>query len=159
MTTTSETNDQLLSAGTAADSAPIQIFETLAVVSAAALLGLALIGAYVLTLGAGVTALFSLAAAWLLRRERVRANEREARDARAARYTFPKERADTINSISAPDDLKKAIANVLVGCEHLSRLEIAARLSARIGHARATEYLPLILQYGDRDVEGDNIVR
>jgi hypothetical protein len=154
-----DTNDQLLSAGTAADSAPIQIVETLAVVSAAAVLGLGTIDADALAFIAAAVALLSLGAAWVLRRDRVRANEREARDARAARYTFPRERADTINSISAPDDLKKAIAAVLVGCEHLSRLEISARLSARIGQARATDYLPLILQYGDRDAEENLVVR
>jgi hypothetical protein len=154
-----DTNDQLLSAGTVADSAPIQIFETLAVVGAAAVLGLSIVDAFALATTAAVIALLSLGGAYLLRRNRVLRNEAEARDARAARYTFPPERADTINSITAPDDLKRAAVALIIGGQHLSRLEISARLSSRIGQTRATEYLPLILQYGDRDVEENFVPR
>jgi hypothetical protein len=153
-----EINDQLLSSGTAADSGTIQIVETLAVVSAAIVLGCAMIDAVGFAFVFAAIAAVSVASGYMLRRERVLCNETAARDARAARYTFPPERADTIRSIAAPDDLKTA-ALAIMGGEHLSRLEISARLSARIGQARASEYLPLVLQYADRDVEGDNVVR
>lgn len=155
----SEINEQLLSAGTSADSGTIQIVETLAVVSAAIVLGCATIDAIGFAIIFAVIAAVSVGGAYMLRRERVLRNEADARDAREARYTFPQERADTIKSITAPDDLKAATLTAIVGGEHLSRLEISARLSARIGQTRAAEYLPLVLQYADRDGEGDNMVR
>jgi hypothetical protein len=155
----SDTYEPLLSAGTSADSVTIQLLETLAVVGAASVLGLAIIEAIGLAIVAVMLALAALGGAYALRRDRVLRNEEAARDARAARYTFPMERTDTIQSITAPDDLKTAAIKTIVGGQHLSRLEITARLSARIGPTRAAEYLPLILQYADRDVEGDAIVR
>lgn len=145
----SEPDDELLSAGTPAESAAIQLLETITAVSAAVVIGFAMVAALELAAGAAVVALVSLGGTYALRRERVLRNEEDARAARAVRYSFPEGREDTINSIAAPDDLKKAVL-ALVGGAQMSRLEISSRLSARVGQARADEYLPLVLQHADR---------
>lgn len=147
--TMSEPDDELLSAGTPAESAAIQLLETLAAVSAAAAVGLTMVSAVGLAVGAAVVALGSLVAGYALRRERVLRNEEDARAARALRYAFPAGREDTINSIAAPEDLKRAVLT-LVGGAPMSRIEISSKLSVRVGQARVDEYLQLVLQHADR---------
>ena len=144
-----EPDDELLSAGTPAESAAIQFLETMAAVSAAAAAGLALVSAGGLAIGAAVAALGSLVATYALRRERVLRNEEDARASRALRYSFPAGREDTINSIAAPEDLRRAVLS-LVGGGPMSRLEISSKLSVRVGQARVDEYLSLVLQHADR---------
>ena len=145
----SEPNDELLSAGTPAESAPIQLLETIAAVSAAVAAGFAIVSAVGLAIVAGLVSLGSLITTWFLRSERVRRNEKDARAARAVRYSFPEGREDTIHSIEAPADLKGAVLS-LVGAGEMSRTEISSRLSARVGQARVDQYLPLVLQHADR---------
>lgn len=147
--TMSEPEDELLSSGTPAESAAIQLLETLAAVSAAVTAGLVMASEAGLAIAAGVMALASLGAAYAFRRERVLRNEEDARAARAVRYSFPEGREDTISSIAAPEDLKKAVL-ALVGGASMSRIEISSRLSVRVGKARADEYLSLVLQHADR---------
>jgi hypothetical protein len=149
VTAMSEPDDELLSAGTPAESAAIQLLETLAAVSAAVTAGLVMASEIGLAVGAAVVALASLATAFALRRERVLRNEQAARAARAVRYSFPAGREDTIGSLAAPDDLKKAVL-AFVGGDAMSRIEISSRLSVRVGQSRADEYLPLVLQHADR---------
>lgn len=153
----SEPDDELLSAGTPAESAAIQLLETMAAVSAAVAIGLTAVSAVGLAVGAAVVALGSLGAAFALRRGRVLRNEEDARAARAARYSFPEGRQDTINSIAAPDDLKRAVLT-LVGGAPMSRVEISSRLSVRVGQARVDEYLPLVLQHADRHTDEESRV-
>lgn len=148
----SEPDDELHSAGTPAESAAIQLLETLATVSAAAAIGLTMVSAVGLAIGAAVVALGSLGATYALRRERVLRNEEDARTARALRYSFPEGREDTINSIAAPEDLRRAVLT-LVGGAPLSRIEISSALSVRVGQARVDEYLSLVLQHADRHRE------
>lgn len=145
----SEPNDELLSAGTPAESAAIQLLETLAAASAAVAAGLVVASEAGIAVVAAVVALVSLAATYALRRERVLRNEEGARAARAVRYSFPEGREDTISSIAAPDDLKKAVL-AFVGGDAMSRIEISSRLSVRVGQSRVDEYLPLVLQHADR---------
>jgi len=109
MATMSDSDDELLSAGTPAESAAIQLLETLAAVSAAAAVGLTMVSAVGMAVGAAVVALGSLGATYALRRERVLRNEEDARVARALRYSFPAGREDTINSLAAPEDLRRAV--------------------------------------------------
>lgn len=149
LSTMSEPDDELLSAGTPAESAAIQLLETLAAVSAAVAVGLTMVSAVALAVAAAVVAFGSLGATYALRRERVLRNEKDARTARALRYSFPAGREDTINSIAAPDDLKRAILT-LVGGAPMSRIEISSKLSVRVGQARVDEYLSLVLQHADR---------
>jgi hypothetical protein len=104
-----------------------------------------------LGIGAAVVALLALGGAYALRRERVLRNEEEAREARALRYSFPEGREATMNSIAAPEDVKNA-ALLLVGDMPMTRLEISSKLSARLGQASTTEFLPVILQHADRDM-------
>jgi hypothetical protein len=148
--TISEPDDELLSAGTPAEGAAIQLLETMAAVSAAVAVGLTTVSALGLAVIAAVIALGSLVAAYALRRERVLRNEKDARTARALRYSFPTGREDTINSIAAPDDLRRAVL-ALVGGAPMSRIEISSRLSVRVGQARVDEYLALVLQHADRE--------
>ena len=152
VTTMSGPDDELLSAGTPAESAAIQLLETLAAVSAAVAAGLVMASEVGLAVGAAVVALASLGAAYTLRRERVFRNEEDARVARAVRYSFPEGREDTIGSIAAPEDLKKAVL-ALVGSASMSRIEIASRLSVRVGQSRPDEYLSLVLQHADRHID------
>lgn len=150
--TMSEPDDELLSAGTPAESAAIQLLETMAAVSAAVAIGLMMVSAVGLAVGAAVVALGSLGATFALRRQRVLRNEESARAARAVRYSFPEGRQDTIQSLAAPDDLKRAVLT-LVGGAQMSRIEISSRLSVRVGQTRADEYLPLVLQNADRHTD------
>jgi hypothetical protein len=149
VSTMSEPDDELLSAGTPAESATIQLLETVAAVSAASAAGLTLVSAVGLAIGAAVVALGSLAGTYALRRERVLRNEADARASRALRYSFPAGREDTINSIAAPDDLRRAVLT-LIGGDPMSRIEISSKLSLRVGQARVDEYLQLVLQHADR---------
>lgn len=142
-------NQELLSAGTPADSAMIQLLETIAVVSAAVTIALAIVASFGFAVLAAGVALFTLGAAYALRHELVERNEQQARDARTALYSFPIEREETIRNIAAPDDLKNAALG-LIGESAMTRLQISNRLSAKVGSQRATEYLSLILQNGDR---------
>ncbi|MDP9193317.1 MAG: hypothetical protein M3P06_16590 [Acidobacteriota bacterium] len=145
----SEPDDELLSAGTPAESAAIQLLETMAAVSAAVAAGLTVVSAVGLAIVTGMVALGSLVTTWFLRRERVCRNEEDARSARAVRYSFPEGREDTIQTIETPADLKGAVLS-LVGAGQMSRTEISSRLSARVGQARVDQYLSLVLQHADR---------
>jgi hypothetical protein len=144
-------DERLLSAGTAADSATIQLLETIAVVGAAAAAGLGLTSAGIVPpLVLFAAALLAIAAAFALRRERVLRNENAARSERRTIYYFPKERMETIDNMSAPPDVKNATL-LLVG-HGKPRLEILRDLTARLGETRATEFLPAILQQADKHV-------
>jgi hypothetical protein len=149
VSTTSEPDDELLSAGTPAESAAIQLLETMAAVSAAVAVGLTMVSAVGLAVGAAVVALGSFGATYALRRERVLRNEKDARASHAMRYSFPAGREDTINSFAAPEDLRRAVLT-LVGGAPMSRIEISSKLSVRLGQARVDEYLQLVLQHADR---------
>jgi hypothetical protein len=141
--------DKLLSAGTPADSPGIQLLETLAVVGAALTIGSMVLLSW-MAVGAVLLTAAAVFAAYRLRRKRLLRNEEEAR---AARYAYPEGRKETINGLAVPEDLKSAVLS-LIGQPRMSRLDIAAQLSARVGETRANEYLPLILQQADRSVEG-----
>jgi hypothetical protein len=148
-------NDTLLSAGTPADTKGIQFLETIAIVSAPALITLLLLGRPYgwAVVAAGAAFPISLLFAYLLRYDRVLRNEQDARDAREVRYAFPPERGATLNTIDAPPDFRDA-AMTLVGDGKWSHLEIVEKLSVRVGRTRANEYLPLVLQHADRTTAG-----
>jgi hypothetical protein len=139
--------DKLLSAGTPADSPGIQLLETVAVVGAALTIGSIILLSWMAVVAVVLTAAAGYGAHWL-RRKRLLRNEEEAR---AARYAYPEGREETIRGLVMPEDLKSATLG-LIGQPRMSRLEIAARLSARVGETRANEYLPLILLQADRSM-------
>jgi len=155
-----QNDDKLHSAGTPADSAWIQLGETLAVVAGAAGVGAFALGAW--TIGT-VAVLIAGIAGWLAyrsRRKRVILNETELRtkaeetrikeeEIRRERYAYPYERQQTIKQIALPVDVEEA-ALKLVGGPGLSRFEVAERLTIHVGRERANQYLPVILQQGDR---------
>lgn len=147
-----EMNDVLYSAGKPADSGGIQLVEMVGVVAGAMAAALALMPAVAPAVILGAVAVLALGAAFTLRVESVEKNEQSERDARAARHTLPYHRLITLKNVGAPEDLQEA-ASDLVGAPGMSRAELRARLSVRVGDARANEYLPLLLKYADCSTE------
>lgn len=141
--------DKLISAGTPSDSASIQFLETLSVAGLAGIVGGAWLFSWPIAMLALSLASGATAGVLHARTKRIRENEIEAR---YARYQFFKDREQTVDLLPAPDDVKKAIKEMVTE-KSLTRFEVATKLKIRIGEARANQFLPVVLQQADRTLE------
>jgi len=127
------------------ESTTTHLLETIGVIAAGAAIAavIASRGGYFVIL-----VLVAIVFLWLGLHLRTRRAERNELDLREILYSFPPDRAETLKLVF-PLDVVDAVAS-LNGIPTL-RLEIKRKLNARIGEARANEYMPIILRYADQE--------